>query len=121
MGPWARHNRGEDQDLIVDALDMCESDLKTTTFLVPMVVVQNAPRLLARRAGHPARIRLEIFAMFECAIRSHFASPFPGVSDAAQSVPFLDGPRYGTGAVALKNARNAAPSEAPESKSMISR
>jgi len=42
--------------------DMCESDLKTTTFFPAMVVVQNAPRRLAWRAGHPATICFEMVA-----------------------------------------------------------
>ncbi len=42
--------------------DMCESDLKITTDLPPMVVVQYAPRRLACSAGQPARIFLEIVA-----------------------------------------------------------
>lgn len=39
---------------------MCESDLKITTFLEPMVVVQNAPSRFASSAGHPGRIFLAI-------------------------------------------------------------
>ena len=41
---------------------MCESDLKTTTDLSPMVVVQYAPRRFAWIAGEPLRIFLEIAA-----------------------------------------------------------
>ncbi len=42
--------------------DMCESDLNTTTDLLPIFVVQKAPSRFACSAGHPLRIFLAIFA-----------------------------------------------------------
>ena len=39
--------------------DRCDSDLKTTTFLPPIVVVQNAPSRFALTAGEPLLIWLD--------------------------------------------------------------
>ncbi len=42
--------------------DMCESDLNTTTFFLPIVVVQKAPSRFSSLAGQPLRIFWEMVA-----------------------------------------------------------